>query len=286
MKLLLTVLSTLLCFQVYGNDPIVLTENNTIVMDEVYSRNTTANVSHRAQELNSELDKDEPIYLILNSGGGSIQAGLEMITFMNDLGREVKTITLWAGSMAFQTAQGLNGERIILPYGTLMSHKARGRFGGEFPGQLDNRLRYYLKRLENIDKVTVNRTNGKQTLESYRNLYENEYWCDGQDCVEAGFADRVGNVSCGESLSHLVDKTLKIPVQSRRGLSTLEVIFTKSACPVITGFIKIVLNFEGQQFIYNSVDRLDADMTLPLTVKNAVRDLVTKKPQAYFEFNE
>ena len=127
--------------------------------------------------------------------------------------------------MGFQIAQHL-GIRYITEFGELMSHKARGSFSGEFPGQVDQRYQHILSILEMMDQVTVRRTKGKQTLTSYRNLYENEYWASSRKALNDGFADEIANVRCDSSLNGFTEKLASM------GPFTFKLKFSK--CPIIT----------------------------------------------------
>jgi ATP-dependent Clp protease protease subunit len=182
------------------SETIVLTKDNSIIFDQEVDIESTAKAFQRAQELDSKLKSNEPIFLVLNTPGGSIQDGLELITNLKALNRPVHTITIFAASMGFQIVQGL-GDRLVTPYGTLMAHKARGAFRGEFPGQIDSRYVYYINRLNEMDRVTAARSNGKLTVKSLQALYENEYWVEGRDAVNAGLADKVVIAKCDHSLN-------------------------------------------------------------------------------------
>ena len=112
--------------------------------------------------MDASLKSGYPIYLFLNTPGGSIQAGLELIEGLNGINRPIHTVTLFAASMGWQLVQHL-GTRYVLKYGVLMSHKARGQFSGEFGGgasQMDARYGLWLKRVHIME--TLQYTRGKK----------------------------------------------------------------------------------------------------------------------------
>lgn len=231
----------------YAKD-ITLTSDNHIVLDDVVDSVSTANVVQQAYALDSKLKSDDPIFLVLDTPGGSIDAGLNMIQSLNSLNRPVHTITIFAASMGFQTAQGL-GTRYILPGGILMSHKARGEFQGEFPGQLDSRYGFWLKRLARIDEQVVKRSNGKLTAKSYRDLYENEWWGEGADAVALGLADEVIAVKCDHSLS----SGTKNAAFNFMGFT---IMLAKSRCPTNNGILGIQAFLQTNQGLMKLEDFL------------------------------
>lgn len=195
-----------------SGDQIVLSQDNTIILAGEVDGESAAQVIFQAKLLgNKRFSSKKPLYLFLNTPGGSIQTGLEMIESLNGLGRPISTITLFAASMGFQIAQNL-GERLILKNGVLMSHRAQGAFegyfGGERPSQVDNRYNLWLSRLNEMDLQTVKRTNGRQTLDSYQKAYANELWLTGTQAVEDGYADRVVTVKCDSSLDGVKTHTI------------------------------------------------------------------------------
>lgn len=190
-------------------DSVTLTDDNLLVLNSEVSGESVGAIIQKAKELDAKLSgrlgiSKQPIYLFLNTPGGSIQAGLEMIEALNGLGRKVNTITLFAASMGFQTVQNL-GDRLILKNGVLMSHHAageiQGSFGGVHPSQMDNRYELWLDRIKELDEQTVKRTNGKQTYESYLTQYDKEMWLTGTKSVAQGYADRIVSIKCDKSLS-------------------------------------------------------------------------------------
>jgi len=227
-KFLIALFAIMLRFSVNAKD-LKLTADNTVVLRQSFNSSSVTALKKDLLKLNANLKSGYPIYLVLYSPGGSIQKGLELFEFIKGLNRPVHTVTIFAASMGFQTVQSL-GERYILKYGVLMSHKARGGFQGEFGGrlsQLDSRYGMWLKKIDMLDKVTVARTNGKQTLKSYRASYDNELWLNGPEAVEKGYADAIATVSCDVTLTSKEIKQI-----FDLGFFRLQVTF--SGCPLIT----------------------------------------------------
>lgn len=220
---------------------LTLNKNNTLTLNAPFVFEVTNKLAHEALKLDAKLPAGEPIYLVVNSPGGYINAGLELMNTLNSIDRPIHTITQRSASMGFQLVQNL-GDRIILDYGTLMAHKASGGFQGEFPGQLDSRARYWYERIKRLDIAVVERVK-KYTLKQYRELYDDEYWCEGQTCVDDGFADRVANVSCAKDMRGEVTK-------EEASLNfmghTFSLMVTRSECPLVVGPLKEEIYIDGK----------------------------------------
>jgi ATP-dependent Clp protease protease subunit len=227
MKFLTLALLPLLmaCSSAQATPTITLNTNNTLILDSPVDSQSTSVVMAEAMRLD-RIPTKEPIYLVLNTPGGSIGDGILLYNFLQGMHRPVHTITIFAASMGFQIVQNL-GTRHITQYGTLMAHKARGSFSGEFPGQLNNRLSYYMARLDEMDAATVARTKGKFTKQAFQAAYENEYWVDGFDAVKNGLADSVVSVKCGNTLAGT--HNTMVPFMG------FSVKVTLSDCPMIVG---------------------------------------------------
>lgn len=233
MKVFLFLMSFLVLSTKGFSKEIVLTKDNTVVLNDAFTDLSVSALMNEIRVLDSQLKSGYPIYLFLDTPGGSVQAGLELIEFAKGINRPIHTITLRAASMGFQTVQHL-GKRYILEYGILMSHKASGGFRGEFGGggsQLDSRYSLWLRRLNQMDAKTVERTNGKKTLKKYQAEYDNELWLNGKEAVKNGYADELVTVRCAESLNE--GKTVTFRTLFGKVTATF------SGCPIITSPISV-----------------------------------------------
>lgn len=218
-----------------ASNVVVLTKSNLLVLKGEVNSESVGKLILQAREmddLGSTLgssmlgNQKSPLYLYLNTPGGSIQAGLQLIEALNGLDRKVNTITSFAASMGFQIAQNL-GDRLILKSGVLMSHHARGGIEGDFGGvstQLDSRYKLWSDRIKELDLQTIKRTNGKQTYESYIEDYDHEMWRTGTQSVEAGYADRIVIVRC--------DKTLTGTSKYNVNFMGIEINYELDNCPI------------------------------------------------------
>lgn len=236
-----------------NDDTVILSKDNLIILNEPMMEEAVGKVISQAKtlddamtsEIGSSLKSKKPIYIFLNTPGGSIQAGLEMYEALRGIGRPVHTITLFAASMGFQTVQNL-GDRLILKNGVLMSHRAagafEGSFGGKFPSQIDNRYNFWLKRITALDQITVDRTKGKQTLETYRTQYADELWLTGVDAVKDGYADKVVTIKCDSSLSGTT-------THSANFMGILNIYYDTSNCPINTSISNIKASLQTNKGI-------------------------------------
>lgn len=191
-------------------DVVVLTSSNTIVINSEINGDSVAKAISDAKKLDNahsgvkeRVSGKQTFYLFLNTPGGSVQSGLELMEALGGLNHKVDTITLFAASMGFQIVQGL-GDRLILRSGIMMSHHAAGQVSGEFGGsvktQMENRQQLWLDRTREMDEQTVSRTKGKQTYESYTKEYDHEMWLTGTKSVKEGYSDKIVSVRCDASL--------------------------------------------------------------------------------------
>ena len=237
MKSLITMLLALtLCFSVQAADQVkqakpelvTLSADNTLHLSDSFNSQAVTELMQKATAMDANLKSGYPIFVVLYTPGGSIQLGLELFEFLKGLNRPVHTITIFAASMGFQMVQHM-GDRIIMKYGVLMSHKARGAFSGEFGGgisQLDSRYQLWLRRITLMDQQTVDRTKGKQTMKTYTDAYTPELWLNGEEAVEKGYADKVATVRCDISLTGEREETFDF------GFFKIIAVFSK--CPLKT----------------------------------------------------
>lgn len=215
---------------------VTLSKKNTITFRGVVTDENVAKLERDLLKLSQNLSPSDPIYLVMNTPGGSIDAGNEFITFVRGLPQKVHTITLFSASMGFHIVQNLD-DRMVAPNGVLMSHRARASgLSGEMPGSMVTRLNFYLRQLKAMDQKVAERVSMK--LEDYQELIRDEYWVSGQESVDAKMADRMVLPRCGKDMS---------------GINYMEIMtffgpirVSFSECPLITGPLSI--EFGGAKF--------------------------------------
>jgi ATP-dependent protease ClpP protease subunit len=207
---------------------ITLEDKNMVVLRGPVTEDSVAGVMTKVQKISRKLSKNSKIYLVLDTPGGSVFDGLDMIDFVKAVPQKVHTITLFAASMGFQIAQNLD-DRLITPQGTLMSHRARGGVNGQFDGELEERYKMVKRKIDYMDHIASKRMG--LTMTQYKKLILNEYWVHGFDSIDDKAADRQVLLRCGASL----DGSEIIIFQTFFG--PVEVEFSK--CPMIRAPISV-----------------------------------------------
>lgn len=208
---------------------IELSEENSVVLDKAFDQESVSEVMRDIQKLSNVLPKGATIYLVLNTPGGSVDAGNSLISFIKALPQDVKTISIFSASMGFQTAQNL-GERLVLPNSTVMSHRAKFGVQGEAPGEMFSQLKYIMSIIDGLDHIAAARMG--MTFEAYRTLVADEYWSFGANAVAEKSADRLVLAKCSKEL---MAKTKKVEVGTMFGVFIVEL----SSCPLVPGIVSI-----------------------------------------------
>lgn len=181
------------------NPQVVLTTANTVVFRGVVDSSTVLTAQLKLAELVERRGaKNYPIYLVLDSPGGSIDAGLSFLEYAKNI-RDLRTISIFAASMASAIAQTLPGERLALSNSTMMFHRAQGRFSGYFEsGDVETTLWAAKAMVLSMELTNANRM--KMDLSTYKALVQNEVWLFGKHNVEYRAADRIVDVVCTGTL--------------------------------------------------------------------------------------
>jgi ATP-dependent Clp protease protease subunit len=251
-----------------NNKVLTLTERNTLVLRNVVDTQSVATIQVAASKLSQNLSKNENIYLFLDTPGGEIDAGNQLIATLKGLPQRVNTVTNFAASMGFITAQSL-GTRYILPQGVLMSHRASGGARGQIPGELNTRVNFFTEMLDAQDEEIATRVG--MTKKAYQQMIVNEYWVYGKKAVASKMADEIILVRCNKSLSEgKVEETIQTffgPVR-----------VTYSTCPLITAPLEVSFEELG-------LSRYDESERLTLSgVRKTILTLIYDKREFYHDY--
>lgn len=135
----------------------------------------------------------EPIFVLINSPGGSVLSGATIISALQAAKGPVNTVCVeLCASMAAMIHQyGTN--RLVINRSILMFHPASGGGNG---GEVDKQfaeLNFFKRFIGKMEENAANRA--KLTYKEYKFLSGTELWLDSEDALNSNFADKVVYVS-------------------------------------------------------------------------------------------
>jgi ATP-dependent Clp protease protease subunit len=140
--------------------------------------------------LDSE-DSSKPIYLYINSPGGSVTAGLAIYDTMQYVKSDVVTICVGlAASMgAFLLAAGSKGKRLALPHSRIMIHQPLGGTSQRQASDIEIEAKEILRIKDMLNHAMADMTG--QPFEKIEKDTDRDYFLSAAEAKEYGLIDRV-----------------------------------------------------------------------------------------------
>lgn len=140
--------------------------------------------------LDSE-DSSKPIYLYINSPGGSVTAGLAIYDTIQYVKSEVVTICVGlAASMgAFLLAAGTKGKRVALPHSRIMIHQPLGGTSRRQASDIEIEAREILRMKEMLNRSLADMSG--QSFGKIEKDTDRDYFLSAEEAKEYGLIDRV-----------------------------------------------------------------------------------------------
>lgn len=140
--------------------------------------------------LDSE-DSSKPIYLYINSPGGSVTAGLAIYDTMQYVKSDVVTICVGlAASMgAFLLAAGTKGKRVALPHSRIMIHQPLGGTSQRQASDIEIEAREILRIKDMLNRSLADMSG--QPLEKVERDTDRDYFLSAAEAKYYGLIDRV-----------------------------------------------------------------------------------------------
>ncbi|NJM45002.1 MAG: ATP-dependent Clp protease proteolytic subunit [Alkalinema sp. RU_4_3] len=140
--------------------------------------------------LDSE-DNTKPIYLYINSPGGSVTAGMAIYDTMQYIKSEVVTICVGlAASMgAFLLAAGTKGKRLALPHARIMIHQPLGGTGRRQASDIAIEAQEIVRIKGLLNQIMADRSG--QDISKIEKDTDRDYFLSAEEAKEYGLIDRV-----------------------------------------------------------------------------------------------
>ena len=177
---------------------ILLTTENTVSIKGAINKSSVNGAINDLIKLVNFRESNSPIYIVLNSPGGSVIDGLRLIDFANTF-ENIHTVCMFCASMAHGISQGIKGTRYATKRNLMMAHRAKGGFRGQFEtGEVESQLRVFKALIRSLEQQNADRIG--ISLKSYKEKVRNEWWTFGQESVDQNVVDKTVDLKCSMEL--------------------------------------------------------------------------------------
>lgn len=153
-------------------------------IDEQMASDICAQINYLASQ------NDEEIYLIIQSPGGSVSAGLSILDTMNSCKCDICTVVMGeAASMgALLASSGTKGKRMIGENAEMMIHQPLGGARGQ-ASDIERTAAHIVKIKNKLHRIL-----SQNTGRSYKQICtdcDRDHWLDADESIEYGLVDQI-----------------------------------------------------------------------------------------------
>jgi ATP-dependent protease ClpP protease subunit len=190
---------------------------------------------------------DPEIYLVLDSPGGSVIDGMQLVDFTQGLNKKIHCVASFAASQAFIFLQShMCTTRTVLPNALIMQHVGTAGLPRQQQPNLNSMMGMLNRLTERVDVMQAKRIG--ISVKQFNAATRDDLWLWGDDAVKFGAADKSEAASCTKDL---IDARVVQDVQVF--IFTLRV--TWSGCPLITAPLKVEMpNMVGAKDAKRALD--------------------------------
>lgn len=133
-------------------------------------------------------DNHKPIWIYINSPGGSVSDGWTIIDTMNAVKAPVYTVNVGLCASMAAAIFSAGEKRYMLPHAFTMIHQVSCNVGGNIQD-----ISVMLQHSEVLNKLTMNfiaERSGKK-YDDIINMTHRDHWMDAKESIEFGIADKI-----------------------------------------------------------------------------------------------
>jgi ATP-dependent Clp protease protease subunit len=137
--------------------------------------------------LNNE-DSEKPIYLYIDSPGGSCTAGLALIDIINFISAPVYTVCLGLAASMGAAILSCGTKRFALPNSTVMCHQVSGGFKGTI---MDHEVNFEYEKKLNERLMKIIADNCKMDYKKFMKAVDRDKYMFAEDALKFGIVDEI-----------------------------------------------------------------------------------------------
>lgn len=144
------------------------------------------------QQINQILElaaqSNEPIYLLIESPGGSVFDGYKLLSAIESSRAPVYTVCMSICASMAAVIHQYGAKRLAFDRATLMFHDAAGGLQGDVK-KMTTRLTYLNRILEKVDRYIAAKS--KMSYDQFMQLHAYEMWIDAEDALKLHLVDDI-----------------------------------------------------------------------------------------------